>query len=237
MTAAVIGASAKSPIRTFCAAPTPKDVAALRVSYSSQGIDKTDVSEDPYDLFKVWFAEACEAKVIEPNAMCLSTCKDNIPTARYVLLKAHDERGFVWYTNYNSRKSADLRANPVAAITFWWGDLERSIRIEGAVECVSAAESDAYFQSRPRGSRLGAWSSNQSSPVDTREELAKQEQDVISKFEGQEDIPRPPHWGGFRLVPTRIEFWKGRENRMHDRLVYERDSAQDDWKPVTRLQP
>lgn len=230
--------------RAFCAAavPTPpnqpsaKDVANLRVSYNNQGLLEEDIGKDPYEQFKVWFAEACDAKVIEPNAMCLSTCKDNIPTARYVLLKAHDERGYVWYTNYTSRKSQDLMANPHAAITFWWGDLERSVRIEGTVEKVSEQESDEYFNSRPRGSRIGAWSSNQSSTIGSREELEQQEKDIIANFGDGEDIPRPPHWGGFRLVPSRVEFWKGRASRLHDRLMFER-TASGEWENVKRLQP
>lgn len=220
---------------TRCAS-SGKGVSDLRKEYSRQGIDVADMPLDPYDTFKVWFEEACDAKVIEPNAMCLSTCKDNVPTARYVLLKNHDERGYVWYTNYNSRKSGDLLENPRAALTFWWGDLERSIRIEGRVEKVSEEESTAYFQSRPRGSQIGAWTSNQSSEIGSREELAKQEEDVIARFDKMEKIPKPPHWGGFRLVPSRIEFWKGRESRLHDRIIYER-TEEGGWAAPRRLQP
>lgn len=208
--------------------------ADLRVSYSNRGIDVEMMPGDPYDAFKQWFDEACAAKVLEPNAMCLSTCKENVPTARYVLLKGHDERGYVWYTNYNSQKSRDLLENPRAALTFWWGDLERSIRIEGAVERVSEEESTTYFQSRPRGSQLGAWCSNQSSEIESREALQEQEADLQKKFEGAEKIPKPPHWGGFRLIPTKVEFWKGRESRIHDRIVYEKKGAS--WA-VKRLQP
>ena len=209
----------------------------LRKEYSRKGIDVEDMPTDPYSAFKVWFQEACDANVIEPNAMCLSTCKDNMPTARYVLLKGHDERGYVWYTNYNSRKSADLLENPRAALTFWWGDLERSIRIEGTVEKVSEEESTAYFQSRPRGSQIGAWTSNQSSDIGSREDLVTQEEDIIAKFEGMDTIPKPSHWGGFRLVPSRIEFWKGRESRLHDRIVYEKDEGGSSWTSPRRLQP
>ena len=209
----------------------------LRKEYSRKGIDVADMPTNPYSTFKVWFKEACDANVIEPNAMCLSTCKDNVPTARYVLLKGHDERGYVWYTNYNSRKSADLLENPRAALTFWWGDLERSIRIEGTVEKVSEEESTAYFQSRPQGSQIGAWTSNQSSDIGSREDLVKQEEDIIAKFEGMDTIPKPSHWGGFRLVPSRIEFWKGRESRLHDRIVYEKDEGGSSWTSPRRLQP
>ena len=213
-------------------------VSALRKEYSKTGLDEhTLPSDDPYALFQLWFDEACAAKVIEPNAMCLSTCKDNRPSARYVLLKGHDERGFVWYTNYTSRKAAELAANPNAALTFWWGDLERSIRIEGSVEQVSAEESDAYFHSRPKGSQLGAWTSNQSSTIDSRETLEAQESAIIAKFEAMSAIHRPPHWGGFRLVPSRVEFWKGRESRLHDRIVFERKSSGDNKWTRSRLQP
>lgn len=224
--------------RSFCAATMKDaiDIATLRKEYSKQGLNEEDVSDDPMETFDVWFKEACKSKVVEPNAMCLSTCKDNTPTARYVLLKGHDQRGFVWFTNYNSRKGGDLAANPKAAITFWWGDLERSIRIEGYVERVSAEESDEYFNKRPRGAQLGAWSSNQSQDISSREALSTQEENVIAQFKDVPIVTRPPHWGGYRLVPSRIEFWKGRESRLHDRLVYER-KTDGDWAKPRRLQP
>ena len=214
------------------------DPASLRVSYSKQGLDEGSLATDPHVMFRGWFEEACSAKVIEPNAMCLSTCADNKPSARYVLLKGHDERGFVWYTNYNSRKAAELTDNPYAALTFWWGDLERSVRIEGRVVRVSAEESDAYFQSRPRGSQLGAWTSNQSSDIQNRDALERQEREIIARFDSAESIPRPPHWWGFRLEPSRIEFWKGRESRLHDRIVFERaeGAGEGGWERK-RLQP
>ena len=211
-------------------------VASMRLSYSRQGIHEKDMPEDPYGLFQQWFSEAVAAKVIEPNAMCLSTCKDNTPSARYVLLKAHDDRGYVWFTNYNSRKGQELIENPKAALTFWWGDLERSIRIEGRVEKISDDESDEYFNSRPRGSRIGAWASNQSNEIESREAFDKQEKDINEKFQNIKSIPRPPHWGGFRLIPIKIEFWKGRESRMHDRIVYERKNENEKWEKIKRLQ-
>lgn len=216
-----------------------KSVADFRKEYSQQGLVETDssVKGGPFNLFKVWLTDAIESKVIEPNAMCLSTCSNNKPSARYVLLKGYDERGFVWYTNYQSRKSQDLLENPYAAVTFWWGDLERSVRIEGRVEKVSNEESDRYFQSRPRGSQIGAWSSNQSHEIDDRNALEKQEAEVIKKFEFVEIVPRPPHWGGFRLVPNRIEFWKGRQSRLHDRIVFQRDSESSSSWSQKRLQP
>jgi len=160
------------------------------------------------------------------------------------LLKAQDNRGFVWYTNYESRKGQELEVNPNAALTFWWGDLERSVRIEGVVEKVSAEESDTYFKSRPIGSRLGAWTSNQSREIPRREDLERQEAEVVARFSGMEDVPRPNHWGGYRLVPNRIEFWKGRSSRLHDRIVFTiKDGtggvvgdSQSKWD-IKRLQP
>jgi len=241
----------------------------LRKEYSGIGLSENDSlvkSGKPIDLFALWLQEACNAKVIEPNAMCLSTCKNNRPSARFVLLKGFDERGFVWYTNYESRKSDELSENPFAALTFWWGDLERSVRIEGSVVKVSEKESDDYFSSRPRTSQIGAWSSNQSRKIESREALERQEQEVNSRFnavrrilssyyiiysiiypttqktfeEGTSSIsapliPRPPHWGGFRLVPDRLEFWKGRESRLHDRIVFLRDENTSTWQSL-RLQ-
>jgi pyridoxamine 5'-phosphate oxidase len=155
-------------------------------------------------------------------------------------MKGFDEKGIVWFTNYKSRKGKDLDLNPVAAATFWWAELERSVRIEGRVEKTSDQESDAYFNSRPRGSQIGAWSSNQSHEIGSRAELDEQERLVKERFSDEsKPVPRPPHWGGFRLVPNRIEFWKGRSSRMHDRIVYERDTAEvadKSWRMV-RLQP
>ncbi len=212
--------------------------ADLRKEYSDRGINEDDVvvKSGPHALFKAWLEEACNLKVLEPNAMCLATCQNNIPSSRFVLLKGYDESGFVWYTNYNSKKGADLLANPNAALTFWWGPLERSVRIEGVVEKVSAEESDTYFSCRPRGSQLGAWTSDQSHDISSREALDKQEQEVIARFKDTENIPRPPHWGGYRLKPKRIEFWKGRASRVHDRIVYERSDTSGEWD-MRRLQP
>ncbi len=214
-------------------------VADLRKEYSRQGlVEETHIVESgPFALFQSWLNEAIESKVLEPNAMCLSTCDEqHRPSARYVLLKAFDKNGFVWYTNYQSRKGNQLFTNPYAALTFWWGDLERSVRIEGSVIKVSEAESDAYFQSRPRTSQIGAWTSHQSEEINSRKELEEQEHAVMKQFEGVDSIPRPPHWGGFRLVPSRIEFWKGRESRLHDRLVFERQDQDVVWT-LKRLQP
>jgi pyridoxamine 5'-phosphate oxidase len=213
--------------------------ADLRKDYSSKGIqdDDSNIAKGPFAFFGAWFQEACSASVLEPNAMCLATCVNNVPSARVVLMKGYDEKGFVWYTNYNSRKSQELITNPVAALTFWWGELERSVRVEGRVEKVSAEESDTYFNSRPRGSQIGAWSSSQSSEIASRAELDEHERQVQERFrDASVPVPRPPHWGGFRLVPRRVEFWKGRSSRMHDRIVFERDSEDSAWKQA-RLQP
>ena len=208
------------------------------MDYTKKGLVESDVvkesNSDPNVLFSKWLQEAIDSKIIEPNAMCLATSHNNRPSARYVLLKGHDDRGFVWYTNYESRKSMELAANPYASLTFWWGDLERSVRVEGAVEKVSAKESDEYFYSRPRGSRIGAWSSNQSEEIASRDALETQEREIIAKFGSDGEVPRPPHWGGFRLVPSRVEFWKGRSSRLHDRIVFERDG--EEWN-IQRLQP
>ena len=239
----------RAPTVTSCAAAAaPKQVSDMRKEYSEQPLLEADVPADPYTLFAAWFDEACAAGAgIEPNAMCLSTVSPDThrPSARYVLLKGHDDRGFVWYTNYGSRKSNDLAATPFAALTFWWGDLERSVRLEGAVEKVSEEESAAYFYSRPRTSQIGAWSSNQSTEISGRAALEAQEAEVEKRFADADVIPKPPHWGGFRLVPDRVEFWKGRASRLHDRLAYTKVAddpsgaalmSKSTWS-IARLQP
>lgn len=219
-------------------------VSDMRKEYSRKGLREDDalVKEGPISLFRRWLDTAIQANVTEPNAMCLSTSYENKPSARIVLLKGYDERGFVWYTNYSSRKGRELNVNPHAAITFWWGPLERSVRIEGVVEKVSEEESDAYFSSRPRGSQIGAWSSNQSSTIASREALDEQERVIKDSFaDDSQPVHRPPHWGGYRLKPNRIEFWKGRQSRMHDRLVFERASESVETESAAwslqRLQP
>lgn len=222
------------------------DVADLRVNYAKPGLTDAAAAaaESPTALFCTWLDEAVAAHEAEPNAMCLSTVSaDGRPAARYVLLKGVDERGFVWYTNYNSRKSQELAGNPAAALTFWWAGSERSVRVEGDVARVSAEESDEYFGSRPPMSRLGAWVSEQSSEVSGREVLEERWEGLMKEYlpsgkgsEPVKEIERPPHWGGFRLVPTRIEFWKGRSSRLHDRVVFERASAELTWTQK-RLQP
>ena len=211
------------------------NVADLRKDYQLQGLSETDADRNPFKQFQVWFDQALAAQLPEPNAMTVATVtKSGKPRARIVLLKNFDERGFVFYTNYHSHKGQELADNPQAAIAFWWAELERQVRIEGRVLKVSDRESDEYFHSRPFNSRLGAWASEQSQVIESREVLEQRLQDLKNKYENQ-DIPRPPHWGGFRVIPTAIEFWQGRPSRLHDRLLY---SLLDDgsWQ-IERLSP
>lgn len=209
-------------------------VADLRKDYGQHSLSEEDVADDPVAQFGIWFEEALKAEVNEPNAMTLSTVNtDGRPSSRIVLIKHFDERGFVWYTNYDSQKGKQLSANPFAALLFFWSELERQVRIEGRVELTSAEESDTYFHSRPLQSRLSAIASHQSAPIASRAAL-EQNYEAVARQYGEEP-PRPQHWGGFRLVPERIEFWQGRRSRFHDRIVYERQ-ADGSWTRQ-RLQP
>ncbi|EDX75283.1 pyridoxamine 5'-phosphate oxidase [Coleofasciculus chthonoplastes PCC 7420] len=212
-----------------------KSIADLRQEYSLQRLNKTDAHPNPFEQFTVWFDQAVAAKLPEPNAMTLATATpDGKPSARMVLLKGYDERGFVFYTNYKSHKGQQLLANPWGAIAFWWTQLERQVRIEGQIEQVSAEKSDAYFHSRPQDSQLGAWASEQSQVIDSREVLEQRLQQLKKEYETK-TIPRPPHWGGFRLIPVAIEFWQGRPSRLHDRLLYQR-TEEGSWM-IQRLSP
>lgn len=194
-------------------------IADLRKSYERAALNESDSLADPRLQFEHWLNQAIEAEIPEPNAMTLATVSSDLrPSTRVVLIKGVDARGIVWYTNYNSRKGQELAGNPFAALQFHWVELERVVRIEGQVEKVSADESDAYFHSRPLDSRIGAWASPQSEPISGREVLVA----AAAKYGAQFLLnpPRPPHWGGYRLVPKQWEFWQGRKSRLHDRLRY-----------------
>jgi len=192
------------------------------------------MTEDPVERFREWFREAEQAGVEVPEAMTLATASaDGIPSARMVLLKDVDEEGFVFYSGYGSRKAGELEQNPRAALVFYWRQLGKQVRVEGQVERVSEAESAAYFATRPRGSQLAAWASQQSHPLESREELERRYAELEREYEGRE-VTRPPHWGGFRLRPDAIELWEHRDNRLHDRSRYTR--AREGWH-VERLAP
>jgi pyridoxamine 5'-phosphate oxidase len=205
-----------------------------RRDYEGQRLDPAEVAPEPIAQFNAWFAAAGEAGIYEPEAMTVSTVDaDGHPTSRFVLLRGLDERGFSFYTNYRSAKGRALEAHPYAALTFGWLQIHRSVRVEGPVQRLPEAESDAYFASRPRGARLGAWASPQSAVIAGREELDRAFAGAEARYAGGE-IPRPPHWGGFLVRPQRVEFWKGRPNRLHDRVRYERDG--EGWR-IERLAP
>jgi pyridoxamine 5'-phosphate oxidase len=209
-------------------------VAGLRKDYGQASLSEEDVAEDPIVQFTRWFEEALKAEVNEPNAMTVATVgEDGRPSSRIVLVKQFDERGFTWYTNYDSQKGRQLSANPFAALLFFWSELERQVRIEGRVERTPGAESDKYFDSRPVKSRLSAIASQQSSPIASRAAL-EQNYEIVARQYGDEP-QRPANWGGFRLVPERIEFWQGRRSRFHDRIVYTRQ--EDGRWTRQRLQP
>ncbi len=209
------------------------DLANLRTDYKGAALDERDVGADPFRLFARWFDEAVAARTPEPSAMTLATACADRPAARIVLLKDADERGFTFYTNYDSRKGRELAANSHAALLFFWPELERQIRIEGVVERVDAATSDAYFESRPRLSRLGAWASPQSAPLPNRAALEALFAQMEKRFP-EADVPRPPQWGGYRLVPHAFEFWQGRGSRLHDRIAFHREG--EVWR-IGRLAP
>jgi len=195
-------------------------IADIRREYARARLDEAHVSPDPVVEFDRWFTQAREAKVSEPNAMTLATAtREGAPSARIVLLKGYDERGFVFFTDYRSRKGTELEQNPQASLVFFWPELERQVRIIGTVERTSAQESEAYFRTRPRGSRLGAWVSHQSRVIPSRAQLESGLRQVKERFP-TDDVPLPPYWGGYRLRPQEVEFWQGREDRLHDRIRY-----------------
>ncbi len=214
---------------------TPAELATLRQDYSHRGLHRSELDPDPIVQFNRWLADAAGNQLIEPNAMTLATVDaDAQPWSRTVLLKVCDARGFTFFTNYEGAKGRQLAANPRAALTFWWGALERQVNITGSITRTSREESERYFHSRPTGSQLGAWASQQSEVVAHREELEGQFKAALDKY-GEHEIPLPPFWGGYILRPQTIEFWQGRRSRLHDRLRYTRQ-PEDAWK-IERLSP
>jgi pyridoxamine 5'-phosphate oxidase len=212
------------------------DFSQARLSYERGALDIAAVDSDPFAQFGTWFGEALAAALVEPYAMTAATVGiDGQPSARIVLLRGWDERGFVFFTNYESQKGHELAHTPRAALLFYWAPLERQIRIEGTVERLSGADSDAYFEQRPRGHRLSAWASHQSSVVADRAYLEAQMAAYEQRFADTE-VPRPPYWGGYRVKAGRFEFWQGRRNRVHDRIIYRRAPATGAWI-LERLAP
>lgn len=210
------------------------DIQGLRREYANHGLDRAELDPDPVAQFRLWFKQACDAGILEPNAMVLATvAPDGSPSSRVLLLKAFDARGFTFFTNLRGRKASDLAANPRASMTFPWVDLERQVHIHGKVEPVSTDETLAYFKSRPYGSQLGAWASDQSRPIADRAAL-EQRMEELRRLHPEGQVPLPPHWGGLRLVPATLEFWQGRPSRLHDRFLYTRTSGS--WE-INRLQP
>ena len=212
-----------------------QNIAGIRKEYQLQALSEKKVAADPFTQFAIWWDDALRSEIEEVNAMTLATAgKNAIPSARIVLLKEFSEKGFVFFTNYDSHKGKELDENPNACLVFFWKELERQVRISGPVKKVSATESDEYFASRPEGSRIGAWASPQSSVIDSREFIEERSEAFLQKFAGIE-IFRPPHWGGYLVIASVIEFWQGRPNRLHDRIRYTLiENSQ--WK-IERLAP
>jgi len=209
-------------------------IAKLDRQYPDRKLLEKSAPKDPFRLFHHWFAEAAQAGLLDPHAMAVSTVNaTGRVSSRIVLLKSLDTKGFVFFTNYQSRKGKELHRHPRTSLLFYWPELGRQVRVEGKAVRVSAKESDDYFASRPRGSQLSAWASHQSQLVPNRQVLEKQMKELEKKYEGQK-VPRPPHWGGYRVLPEGVEFWSGRRNRLHDRLLYRKKGS--GWK-IDRLAP
>ena len=206
----------------------------LPKEYPSKGFDEKDADPNPIRQFEKWFKDALDANLKEPNAIALATStKTGKPSVRMVLLKSYDVNGFVFFTNYESRKGNELAENPAAALVFWWGELGRQVRIEGSVQKIFRKESEDYFQSRPFESQISAWASTQSRVIENRDSLEKRYGDIKKQYEGR-TVPCPPYWGGYRLISNALEFWQGWANRLHDRILYTR--IKDGWK-IERLAP
>lgn len=213
-----------------------KEIEQLREDYAMGALDIKDVMANPMEQFEKWIKEAMNAELPEPNAMILATVDENQqPSARVLLLKGIEEDGFIFYTNYQSNKAKDMGANPKVAMTFNWLELQRQVRIEGTVTKLDEDRSLEYFQSRPRGSQIGAWASPQSQVIPDREVLVKAVDKLEKEYNGFEKLPKPPHWGGYILKPSKIEFWQGRRSRLHDRIVFSM-CCEKEWK-VERLAP
>lgn len=214
-----------------------KNLENLRKSYQRSALETADLTPDPLDLFRRWWHEAIDAEIEEANAMTLATVDDlGRPAARIILLKGLSNEGLEFFTNYESRKAHDMAQNPNVALLFFWKELERQIRLEGTVEKVSPERSESYFQSRPRGNQIGAWSSPQSQVIPDRSVLEKNVQTILEKFGDMDPLPRPEHWGGYLVRPYVFEFWQGREDRMHDRFKYSKYPNETTWK-IERLAP
>ena len=216
--------------------PAGMSLEDLREDYRLASLDEANCDSNPIQQFQSWFRDAKTAQLKEPNAMTLSTSTtDGKPSGRIVLLKEFNEGGFVFYTNYDSRKGLELAANPACALTFLWAELERQVRIEGHVTKVDPKKSEEYFRTRPRGSRIGAWVSNQSAVLEGRESLERRLAEIEARYAGSDDIPPPSYWGGYCVQPDTIEFWQGRSNRLHDRVLY-RQNRKSAWL-IERLSP
>jgi pyridoxamine 5'-phosphate oxidase len=197
------------------------NISDLRRNYALKSLAESDVLPDPIAQFNVWFQEAIDSQILEPNAMTLATASaEGRPSARIVLLKGIDKEGFVFFTNYESRKGQEMAQNPQAALLFNWLELERQVRIEGRIEKISTEDSLVYFQSRPKGSQIGAWASPQSQVIERREQLTERVEALVREYADAAVLPLPPFWGGYRLAPDQIEFWQGRESRLHDRIQF-----------------